>query len=518
MKTLLFIALLIVSPAVFGELQLASVFSDSMVLQRGKPVPVWGTGAPGEKVLVEFSGQSKSTVADADGKWRVNLDSLPVSKKPQVLYYSSIENQKLEIKNVVVGDVWLCSGQSNMKWNLEGTLEAQEMIQAADLPNLRLLQVPKNIQSQPESGFRASWVASSPETVLKFSAVGFIFGQRIHRETDVPIGLILCAEGSTSVECWVSNEMLESDLFSPAITKWREVEANWDDPTVRAKHIHKSVKDPDVIQPSEARTYPGGCYNGMLNPLFPFSIKGVVWYQGEANRFRGEQYHALFPAMVQEWRERFGQNDFKFYAVQLPEIGKPSGQPGDSPIAELREAQQMAADNDPLIEMAVIIDSDQGGNIHPKNKQLPGDRLARIALANDYGKEIAFHGPAFREMKIKGDRVFLSFDYRSDGLIAGKRTNPTSLEVVPEGDELANFAVAGSDHIFHPASAKIDGDRVAVQCDVVKNPVAVRYAWADNPVGCNFYNVAGLPASPFRTDDWPLTSAGHVEGKVLVIR
>jgi sialate O-acetylesterase len=519
MKTLLFIALLIVSPAVFGELQLASVFSDNMVLQRDKPVPVWGTGAPGEKVLVEIAGQTQWGTVDRSGNWRVQLDPLNESSTPQMLWVvAPLTEEKTKVSNVLVGDVWLCGGQSNMKWNLGGTLESQDIIQQADHPNLRLLQVPKNIQSQPTSEFSASWVASSPATVSKFSAVGYLFGQRIHRETDVPIGLILCAEGSTSVECWVSNETLESDLFSPAITKWRDVEANWDDPAVRAKHIHKTEKRPEGIQPSDARTYPGGCYNGMLNPLFPFAIKGVVWYQGEANRLRGQQYQSLFPAMVQEWRSRFEQDDFKFYQVQLPEIGKPSGQIGDSPIAELREAQQMAADNDPLIEMAVIIDSDQGGNIHPKNKQLPGNRLARIALTKDYGKGVEFRGPVFSEMKIKGNRIFLSFDHLGGELVAGKRTAPTSLEVVPEGDELANFAVAGADQIFHPARAKIDGDVVMVQSDEVKNPVAVRYAWADNPVGCNFYNAAGLPASPFRTDDWPLTSAGHVEGKVLVIR
>lgn len=270
---------------------------------------------------------------------------------------------------------------------MQGTLNKQQIIQNAAHPQLRLLEVPRNVARHPQDGFDFAWKASSPESVPTFSAVGFLFGQRIHVETGVPIGLIKCAVGSTSVACWVSNETLESDLFAPAVKTWCEVEASWDDPAVRAKHIHKSVKDKDAIQPSEARTYPAGCYNAMLHPLFPFAIKGVVWYQGEANRERAHQYRQLFPAMIDEWRGRFEQDDFKFYVVQLPDIGKkpaPSG--GDSIYAELREGQMLTVQDDPLMEMAVISDSDQQGTIHPKNKQLPGDRLARIALAKDYGK------------------------------------------------------------------------------------------------------------------------------------
>ena len=519
MKVKLFIASLIFATSAFGEIRLASVFSDNMVLQRDKPVPVWGTGTAGEKVLVEFAGQTKWGTVDSSGKWRVQLDPLNVSSKPQTLWIvDPISEKKIKIPAVLVGDVWLCSGQSNMKLTLAKSLESQSIIESAELPTLRLLQVPKNIQNQPANGFNASWVASSPETVPGFSAVGYIFGRSILEETGIPIGLILCAEGSTSVECWVSNETLETDLFAPAIAKWREVEASWDDPKVRAIYAHKSVKDDPSVKPSDARTYPGGCYNGMLHPLFPFAIKGVVWYQGEANRLRGQQYQSLFPAMVQEWRTRFEQNDFKFYQIQLPEIGKPAAQPGDSTLAELREAQQLAANNDPLIEMVVIIDSDQQGQVHPKNKQLPGERLAAIALAKDYGHKIECSGPVFQRLEIDGKTARLSFTQLGGGLLAGKRIAPTSLEVKPAGKELTNFTIAGADQVFHRADAKIDGDTVRVHCDAVAKPVAVRYAWADNPKGCNFYNAAGLPTGPFRSDSWPLVSAGKVEGKVLVIR
>ncbi|VGO18602.1 sialate O-acetylesterase [Pontiella sulfatireligans] len=518
MKLQIIFLLLFCSASAFAKVQLASVFSDHMVLQRGKPVPVWGTADPGEKVSVAFAGQKKTAAANPAGKWRLQLDPLRLSKHPQNLSVSSqVSDFKFQVSDILVGDVWICSGQSNMKFALGNTLGAEEIIPSADIANLRLLQVPKKIELQPSNEFNASWAASSPETASKFTAVGFLFGRRVQKEADIPIGLIMCAEGSTSVECWVSNKTLESDLFAPAVRKWREVEASWDDPAVRAKHLHKSLKADARVKPSDARTYPAGCYNGMLHPLFPFAIKGVVWYQGEANRLRAHQYRSLFPAMLAEWRDRFEQDDFKFYAIQLPEIGKPSVKPGGSPYAELREAQQLAAQNDPLVELAVVIDSDQGGSIHPKNKQLPGERLAAIALAKDYGQDIEFSGPVFQRLEIKSKAVRLFFGH-ADGLVCGKRVAPTSLEIEPTDDAPANFTVAGDDQVFHEAQAIIKGDSIIVRSDAVSKPVAVRYAWADNPAGCNLYNRASFPVRPFRTDDWPCVTKGNVEGKVLVIR
>jgi sialate O-acetylesterase len=222
--------------------------------------------------------------------------------------------------------------------------------------------------------------------------------------------------------------------------------------------------------------------------------------------------------MLNEWRDRFEQDDFKMYTVQLPEIGTAAKVAGDSPVAELREVQRVIAQNDPLVEMAVIIDSDQQGNIHPKNKQLPGERLAAIALAKDYGLNVEYSGPVFQGLEIDGVVARLSFSQLGGGLISGKRTAPTSLEIEPGSLQLNNFTVAGSDRVFHPATAEIEGNGVVVKCDAVKKPVAVRYAWADNPENSNFYNQAGFPASPFRTDDWPLSSANELEGKVVIIR
>jgi len=512
------LAVVLAASTSFAEVTLAPVFTDHMVLQRDKPVPVWGTADPGESVSVAFAGQQQTATADASGQWRVTLEPLAMSTTEQTLSVrSQVSDFESQVSDILVGDVWLCGGQSNMKWGLGGTLDGPKIIQAAEHANLRLLRVPKRISSEPLDGFAATWSASSPQTAGGFSAVGFIFGQRVHTETGVPIGLIMCAEGSTSVECWVSNQTLESDLFAPTVKPWREVEANWADPAVRDRHVHKKHKDDDTIVPSDARTYPGGCYNGMLHPLFPFACKGVVWYQGEANRFRGVQYRELFPAMVAEWRTRFEQNDLKFYTVQLPEIGKPKTTVGDSLVAELREAQTLAAKQDPLIEMAVIIDSDQQGDIHPKNKQLPGERLAKIALAEDYCREVESSGPVFQALEIRGDAARVSFIH-ADGLMTAKRTAPTSIEIEAVDEPLANFAIAGEDRVFHPAKAVIDGETVVVTSDAVKRPVAVRYAWSDSPLGCNLYNAAGFPAGPFRTDDWPCISEGKFDGKVLVIR
>jgi sialate O-acetylesterase len=501
--------------AAWADVKIAAVFTDHMVLQRDKPVPVWGTAEPAESVSVAFAGQTCETVADLEGRWRVELAPLRLNKTPSSLTVRG--NNTITLNDVLVGDVWLCGGQSNMAWALGGTLDGRKIIQAAEHANLRLLQVPKKISSEPLDAFASTWVASSPQTAGGFSAVGFIFGQRIHTETDVPIGLIQCAVGSTSVECWVSNKTLEGALFAPAIIKWREVAANWSDPAVRDKHVHNKHINDDTIVPSDARTWPGGCYNGMLHPLFPFACKGVIWYQGEANRFRGVQYRDLFPAMVAEWRVGFKQDDLRFYIVQLPEIGKPKSTVGDSLLAELREAQTLAATQDPLMEMAVIIDSDQQGNLHPKNKHLPGARLAAVALARDYGRDVEYRGPVFQALEIRGDAARVSF-FHAKGLMRAKRTAPASIEIEAVDEPLANFAIAGEDRVFHPAEAVLDGETIVVTSDAVKRPVAVRYAWSDSPFGCNLYNAAGFPAGPFRTDDWPGISEGNFEGRVLIIR
>ena len=501
-----------------GDVTLASVFTSHMVLQREKPVPVWGTAAPGETVVVEFAGQKLNTVADPQGRWRVSFAPLKLNRDAQSLVVAG--RNRIVLDDVLVGDVWLCSGQSNMQFPLKNASEGGSLVSGAAHPGMRLLEVPAKVSTRPQDRFSVDWQAATPRTAATFSAVGFLFGQRIHAESGVPIGLIECALGSTSAECWVSNETLDGPLFAPAIKKWREVEANWNDPQVREKHLHKSAKKPGkTMQPSEARTYPGGCFNAMLHPLFPFALKGVVWYQGEANRTRGHQYRSLLPAMIGEWRSGFGQDDLKFYVVQLPGIGAgdiASG--GDSSIAELREAQWLTVKQDAHMGMAVLIDAAPDGELHPRNKQLPADRLARIALAKDYGQDIESSGPVFREMKTEGGKLRLFFDHLGGGLMVGKRPAPTSLKVEPMDEALAQFAVAGEDHVFHPAQAVIEGDTVVIGSEAVREPVAVRYAWADNPAGCNFYNKSGLPALPFRTDDWPCVSTGKVEGEVLVIR
>lgn len=520
-KNLVFIAIGVIRLTVFAAVEPASIFSDHMVLQRGKPVPIWGTSTPNDRVHVEFAGQSRCTAADAAGHWKVVLEPMQVNTNAQMLtFYSEAFPATNQLSDIVIGDVWLCGGQSNMQMPLSRMDENEAILQQSARPLLRLLEVPPRVHTHPQDRFKASWKISSPETAPGFAAVGYMAGHRIQRETGVPIGLIECAVGSTSVECWVSGETLQSALFVPAIKKWIEVEARWnDDPDVRKKYTHKSHADDPSIHPHQSRTYPGGCYNAMLHPLLPFAFKGVFWYQGEANRDRSFQYRALFPAMVAEWRTQFEQPDLPFYVVQLPEMGKkPTLTGGDSPYAELREAQFLACEQDPLQEMAIIIDTDEQGALHPRNKQLPGERLALIALAKNYGKAVEYRSPLFREMRIEDSKAILRFDFISGGLMVGKRTGPTHTEVQPVDEPLANFYIAGADRIFHPAQAVIEEDTLIVSSDHVKKPVAVRYAWSNNPPRCNLYNTAGLPAAPFRTDDWPCVTAGKVEGDVLVIR
>ncbi len=275
----------------------------------------------------------------------------------------------------------------------------------------------------------------------------------------------------------------------------------------------KKIED---LELTDSRTYPGGCFNGMLHPLFPFAVTGVVWYQGEANMRRAYQYRKLLPMMIAEWRRRFEQADMKFYAVQLPDLFKDTAI-GRSNVAELREAQAMTVEMDENAELAVIIDSDQDGNLHPKNKQLPAERLALIALAKDYQKAIEYSGPKFKKMEIGKGKVRLFFSHQGAGLVSGSRVSAGSCEIKLLSEPLNNFIVAGADKKFYQAEARIDGDSVILSSDLVKQPVSVRYAWSQHPEQVNFYNKEGLPGVPFRADDWPCTTRNIVKAMILLV-
>jgi sialate O-acetylesterase len=627
------------------------LFCDHMVLQRDTRVPIWGWTSPGGKVTVAFSGQQKSAVANDDGKWMAYLSPIPASLEPRAItVMGSNGGQTVTVQDVLVGDVWLCSGQSNMEMGV-GACNVPDEIAKANYPRIRLLTVPKRIERSPVEVISCSWLPCNPQTVAQdgwggFSAVGFFFGRNLHRELNIPIGLIHSSWGGTIAEAWTSAEGLRplSDFddrieqlantsreprpdYSAEYEKWAQkndpgTAQGWDQPQFDAASW-KTVTMPQPIEQAglpdfdgtvwlrrgfelpaawagqnlslglgpiddidttwingvkvgqmnrydQNRVYsipaqvlkpgrnvisvrvldtggdggftgkPGQMwvksatesqlepitlagewqikasaplnklpappsfpdannpnvvtvlYNGMIAPLLPFAIKGAIWYQGESNADRADQYRRLLPAMISDWRSRFRVGDFPFYIVQLAAFQPTFAQPREHAWAELREAQALTAKELKHCGLAVAIDIGDANDIHPKNKAEVGRRLALWALAKDYGKQLEFSGPWFKSMKVHANTVDVAFDHAQGGLVG-------------TGGEIKGFTIAGEDRKFVWANAVIKGNHVKVTSPDVPRPVAVRYGWDINPV-CNLYNQAGLPAVPFRSDTWPLTT------------
>lgn len=513
---LLVACLLWASGTIHADVKLPALFGDNMVLQQGVQLKIWGTASPQETVHVEWSqeadgkgiGQVSSTTADLKGRWKVTFG--PISEAgPITLRIRG--NNEITLKNVLVGEVWVCSGQSNMAWPVSRAMNAEKEISAAKYPKIRLFKVPQVVAAEPRdeigaprSPLEGRWVECSPETIAGFSAVGYFFGRELHKATGRPVGLIQSAVGGTPAEAWTSAETLAGDpAFRPLLARWEEIFATYDkrrqayekalaEWREKAAAARKAGKQPPrrprpPLGPNHPHR-PSGLYNGMIAPLIPVAIRGAIWYQGESNASRAYQYRKLFPAMIQDWRRHWGQGDFPFLFVQLANFRPAVDQPGESEWAELREAQTRTL-RLPKTGMAVAIDIGEANDIHPKNKQEVGRRLALAARHIAYGEDLVYSGPLFKSMTIEGDAIRLHFHHVDGGLVA-------------KGDKLTGFAIAGKDRKFVWATAKIDGDTVVVQADGVTDPIAVRYGWADNPA-CNLYNKAGLPASPFRTDDWP---------------
>ncbi len=641
------LALLASGAAANADVKLASPFSDNMVLQREMPVPVWGKADPGEEVKVSFAGQSKGAKAGDDGKWSVKLDALKASKEPAELKVDG--KNEIVLKNVLVGEVWVCSGQSNMEMSLRGVRNAQEEIANAKFPLIRALRVPNAATSSVQDSFKGDWKICSPETAGGFTATGYFFARELTQRLDIPVGLLMTYWGGTPAEAWTPLETLESDpdfakyvagykkmaamsveernaLNAEAEKKarqkdsgnegakngWQKADAGSDGwkPVASARRMEDSsdignidgavwfkkevelpaawakapltvelgvIADTDNVyfngveigatgqnvenywkakrkyqipeglanagrntiavrvfnevnnggllgpasdmkiskegekqtvalsgewlakiekslkaaRPNSVRPHCAGAYlyNAMIAPLIPYAIRGAIWYQGEANAGDGYGYRKLFPAMIKSWRENWQQGDFPFYFVQLANFMARKDQPGDSAWAELREAQTMTLAL-PNTGMAVIIDIGEAEDIHPKNKQDVGKRLALSALAQTYGEKIEFLGPFYKSMKVEDGKIRLSFDHIGSGLEA-------------KGGKLSGFAICGEDKKFVWAEAQIDGNEIVVSSANVKEPVAVRYAWADNP-DCSLCNKEGIPASPFRTDKFPI--------------
>ena len=640
---------------VFANVKLPAIIGDNMVLQRGKATTMWGWSEPGEEIMVSVSWHSMAweITADNTGKWTFKMNP-PRTAGPHEITFSG--KNTIKLKNILVGEVWVCSGQSNMQWSVNVAANPQEEIASADYPNIRLFSVERKVADKPQTDCVGSWSQCSPETVPGFSAVAYFFGRELYKELNVPIGLIHTSWGGTSAEAWTSSgvlrtlpdykevmEQIEQFQVNPEpfqkryeeqMLEWHkkinlsdpegknctdvdyddkdweemelpqlweqaghqtfdglmwfrkevEVPASWvgkelilelgpiddmdstwlngiraggietagqwqtnrtykiDSKIIKAGRNIIAVRVLDTgggggiygqakqmkLKPADTsdetaiplagkwrykKSYdlqsmppqprlpmridnsnaPTALYNAMIAPLIPYSIRGAIWYQGESNAGRAYQYRSLFPAMIKNWRIDWGQGYFPFLFVQLANFMAVDTEPVDSAWAELREAQLMTLAL-PNTGMAVIIDIGEADDIHPKNKQDVGKRLALWALAKTYGKDLVYSGPIYKSMKTDGNKIILDFEHTGGGLVA------------KGGEPLKGFAIAGADRKFVWADAKIDGDTVVVSHDEISVPVAVRYGWANNPV-CNLYNKEGLPAAPFRTDKWPGVTA-----------
>jgi sialate O-acetylesterase len=622
-----------------AEVKLPYVLSDNMVLQRDIPVNIWGWANPGEKVTVVFNNQKVSAKAAKNGEWKVQLKPLAAGGPFEITIKGK---NSIVLKNILVGDVWLCGGQSNMEWPLSRSRNWSTDKNSTDNPNIRLFYVPKRMSLKPLSNTNeAMWQPCNQETAGSFSAIGYYFGKNLQKELNIPIGLINSNWGGTDIETWISLETMYADKDYTAIIdklkasdldklqkeaeenlrKWQHAISNEDPGIVNqwfavetdAKDwksmrlpqawegaglpaldgvvwFRKEVKIPAALAGKEAlislgpiddsdetylngvkigktenkydmprvykvpsgvlkeginviaikvidtggggglwgmdnqlfleagdskfiladnwqykvgldlpapretsspNSFPSLLYNGMINPLLNFPIKGVIWYQGENNAGNYMKYRSLFPAMIKDWRSKWNIGDFTFLFAQLANYMEPPQLPQQSTWAGLREAQTMTL-SVPNTGMAVIIDIGEAKDIHPRNKDDVGYRLTLAALNKAYGKDLVYSGPIYKSMKVEGDRIMLEFDHVGSGLM-----------IKDKYGYMKAFAVAGEDKKFVWAKAWLTPDnKVVVSSDKVKNPVAVRYAWADNPDDANLYNAEGLPASPFRTDDW----------------
>jgi sialate O-acetylesterase len=500
---------LLTIPALLAQLRLPAIIGDHMVIQQKQSNPIWGWDSPGTRVTVTFAGQGYSAVAGSDGKWRVNLNPVPADSKPQTLTVEG--SSRKEIQDVLVGEVWMCSGQSNMGFTLaqdwNGDLEAA----ASDLPDMRLIEAPlvgtQELQNDLKPEDKSHWRPATPATAARFSAVGFLFGRYLHQTLHVPVGLINNAWGGSSAEAWVRRSTLEQDgRFKLLLTSNAKQEtalqspegkadferkmSDWQAATEKAKAEHTPLPPrPEDWLAGQHRA--GNIFAGMVYPTLGYGIKGVVWYQGESNAERAYEYKSLFPFLIEQWRKEQGQGDFPFYWVQLANFKAETASPGDSSWAELREAQTQTMKL-PNTGQAVIIDLGEGKDIHPRNKHDVAARLVRWALVKDYGMRLPYRSPEFKSIAIEGNKATVTLD------TFGSSLRPFDVA------EVRGFAICGADRVWHWAKGKIAGkEQVEVWSDEVSAPVAVRYGWADNPV-LNLFSNDGLPVTPFRTDDFPM--------------
>ncbi len=484
-----------------------ALISEGMVLQQGMKVPLWGTAADGEKVTVRFQGEEVSTTA-RNGRWRVEL-APPQVGGPYELTIAG--TNRIQLKNVLVGEVWIASGQSNMQWSVRQSADPERTIANSRNPMIRLFTVPQTAKDTPQSDVQGNWKECGPETIPNFSAVAYAFGRDLQKALQVPVGLINTSWGGTVAEAWTSRAALEAHpQLKGLIAKYDQAVANY--PKALAQYNatkdqllakHKEMvakakaegKRPPLPpqpppEPTTYRNSPATLYNGMIVPLQPYAIRGAIWYQGESNAGRAHEYRTLFPTLIKNWRETWKQGDFPFLFVQLAPYRKIEAEPKESDWAELREAQLLTSQTVPNTAVAVITDVGDENDIHPKQKGPVGARLALAARALAYRQNIVYSGPVYSAMKVEGNKAILTFKHVGGGLMA-------------KGGPLQGFTIAGADRKFVKAEAAIQDDKVVVWSSQVDKPAAVRFGWANYPV-VNLWNKEGLPASPFRTDDFPM--------------
>ncbi|MEC7564457.1 MAG: sialate O-acetylesterase [Planctomycetota bacterium] len=502
--------------AVSAEVTMSSLFTDHMVIQRDIPVVIWGTAAVEEEIHVVLAGHAAKTQADPEGHWRVKLPALKVGSGPHQLVIEG--SNRIEINDILIGEVWVCSGQSNMAFAVSSANDPDLESLSANFPQIRIISVPQIGSQTPLDNFQGKWETVTPETVKSFSAVGYFFGRQLHQTLHVPIGLIDTAWGGSACEAWVPRDVLEeAGEYQELLAKWDDAARAYD-PAAVAQRYERQLKawklamaqalqdkKPVPRRPRPPRNIltgqhrPANLYNGVLNPIVGYGIRGAIWYQGEHNSGRAYQYRNLFPLMIETWRKRWNQGDFSFYWVSLADFQDEVAEPTGSTWAELREAQTMVMSKLPNTGEAIILDLGEAHDIHPRNKQDVAKRLARWALAKDYGIDIVYRSPIYQSHQIQGNRMVITFDHVGGGL--------DTFDV----REVRGFAIAGEDQKFVNAQARIVGtNQVEVWDDSIPTPVAVRYAWAQNPI-CNLQNKEHLPATSFRTDSWDGVTKGIVK-------
>ncbi len=508
------LVLLSLPSSVLAELSLPHFFSDHMVLQRERAAAVWGQADPKAEVTVAFKGKTVAAQADAQGQWRVAIETGPADAEGSELKITT-GAESVVLKDVLVGEVWIASGQSNMYFTMNRVPAYAELMAKANYPALRMFNAPLVTAAEPQRDIEGEWSLCSPETVPGYSAVAFFFALKLHQELGIPVGVLKTCWGGKPVETFTSREALNSHPASKALVDKLMAEAASYDPmtahtdyeamlekwkaTVAAakgksaearKRLPKKPMAPKPPLLTEGK--PGVLFDAMIHPFVGYTLRGAIWYQGEGNAKVGAvPYDESLPLMIRDWRQRW-EDEFSFYFVQLANYRAPSTAPGTpDPWALLQDRMRHILETTPKTGMAVINDVGEVSDIHPKDKMTPGYRLARWALAKDYGRDLLYSSPLYKSSEVKDGAIRVTFDHPGSGLKSR------------DGEALKRFEIAGADKVWHWAEAKVDGvDSVVVSSAKVKQPVAVRYAWASNPEGANLVNSEGLPASVFRTDDW----------------